>query len=97
MELRQILVLLLLERKCLRFSEVTRITSSTPATSIRRLPAIEGVTAAIGRLLCSITAIRTDCPCLARMSTQVPMTAVSTVATVLGVWYSKASRFVRIA
>lgn len=61
------------------------ITSSTLATSMRRLPTVEVATAPIGRLLRTMTTVRTIWACIVPACTQVPIAAVRATATVLGV------------
>ena len=70
--------------------EVSRITSSTPAASMPRLPSIEVVTATIGRLLRAITAVATACTCIVPACTQVPLATISLAAAVLGVQFRPA-------
>lgn len=65
--------------------EAFQITSSTPATSIRRLPTIEALTATIGRLLRTVSAIATTCSCIVPTYAQVPITALRAADEVLGV------------
>ena len=93
MKIRQIVVMpiihlipqILPERLLLLHLEAFQITSSTPATSLRRLPTIEGPTAAIGRLLRTIASVATTCTCIAPLCTQVPISIIRATGEVLGV------------
>ena len=71
----------------LKLQELILITSSTPAASIRRPPSLEVAAASIGRLLRTIATIRTTWAWVVSACTQVPITLISTMASVLGVRY----------
>ena len=76
---------ILLEQLCPVDTVHIQITSSTPATSMVRRRLIGIATAAIGRLLCTITTLATTCTCIAPMSPQVPVASIRTAAALLGV------------
>ena len=68
-------------------SEVTLITSSTPAVSAAALFTFEAATATTGRLLRIATTTPTSCICVARMSTQVLKAPISTTEGLSDVWW----------